>query len=1278
MLVAFATLATVHCGGDPTPPTSTNDTTTVSEDSQPTPDTGGEGPTQSPDTDTVSATTDVSVSTGDAGETSEDTAQAPGDTSAPEETLNSDSVEPEDTHTEALDGGAEDIAQAEDVGDDAEAPECTAASDCVDALANVTACEVVECDAGACTVIAAPDGTSCDDANACSTDDQCAAGTCSGAPLDCTSLDGPCTTGGCDSDSGTCVGVAKDDAVACDDENACTESDSCQAGVCAGAPMDCSSATTDCADAVCDIVTGTCVPVWKAEGVLCDDGDPCTDGGACAGGACVASPVVCDAQDDGPCQARVCDAETGACVPVPVDDGTACDDGAACTYEDTCSNGSCSGNAIDCDFLDDGCRVGACQEPLGNCLQLDAEVGTVCDDGDTCTDDDQCDSGECLGSPLDCSALDAPCVLGQCSPITGECNAIPQPALTACDDEDPCTTQDLCLQGSCQGTTLDCALPDAPCKSGACDPTIGSCVTNFEPEGDACDDGLLCTESDHCEAGECVGDGPDCSTLDEGCLVGICDDETGGCKQVPVADGVACDDGLFCTIEDACSAGSCGGVDRVCEDSGPCDLGVCDEESDSCGTQLALDDAPCEDGDPCSESDTCIAGFCIAVPRDCSHLDQACLFGTCDPSVGDCVTETAGDGSLCEDDDPCTIADTCSNGSCSGNALDCSSLEGPCNTATCDSETGACVKTAKNEFMSCDDTSQCTYNDRCTAGVCQGTPYDCSSLATPCRSATCDPTTGACATSNLPDESLCDDGDLCTSDGVCFSGQCQTSTLSCNAFGDICNIGKCAPETGQCFADPKPDGAGCGTNNPCIFNPTCQAGVCAGNDKDCSDFDGPCSEGYCNSLNGFCTSQLFEDGTSCDDSQSCTGPDNCLSGNCTGTFDLATPGCDDPCATPIPVDQDTSQPGVQLPFLYSDTTAGGTDDVDTQGCASEVVYGQGSPDAIFEFNVPADGIYQFRLADTSFYGDDSLNGVLSIHFGACPSVPGAFCDDLVTVQGDTGSEALSRNLSQGSVIYLVVDGATADDSGIFSLRVEGFPTSEVACDDNFDDEQDGLTDCDDPDCADDFQCMVPIPDGALAFTELMLHPASPLTSAQGEWIEVKNVTGSDIALQNLWLTMRSWSEDDSEPPTPTSLHMLTTGTAYAQQSALLARAPKGAGNGQIAPIAVYTLDTLNHAHHIRLQIIRPGWSGIGEPPANYVIDDVTLLANPTLIAGRSWQLSIDATSADAATLNDVSSSWCQTPAYPELSYTTDNYGTPVGGGESGTSGTLNGLNIGCD
>jgi hypothetical protein len=48
------------------------------------------------------------------------------------------------------------------------------------------------------------------------------------------------------------------------------------------------------------------------------------------------------------------------------------------------------------------------------------------------------------------------------------------------------------------------------------------------------------------------------------------------------ANGTACDDGLFCTVNDACSGSVCNGVARVCNSATICVSGSCNETSDQC------------------------------------------------------------------------------------------------------------------------------------------------------------------------------------------------------------------------------------------------------------------------------------------------------------------------------------------------------------------------------------------------------------------------------------------------------------------------------------------------------------------------------------------------------------------------------------------------------------------------------------------------------------------------------------------------------------------------
>jgi len=100
---------------------------------------------------------------------------------------------------------------------------CSVDTDCE----NLVGCQVGTCDNGSCA-FAANDAV-CDDTNACTTD-LCGASGC------VNSVDATATT--------------------CDDGDPCTLTDTCNAGTCSGTPLDCSSLDTDCEVGVC--MAGTC------------------------------------------------------------------------------------------------------------------------------------------------------------------------------------------------------------------------------------------------------------------------------------------------------------------------------------------------------------------------------------------------------------------------------------------------------------------------------------------------------------------------------------------------------------------------------------------------------------------------------------------------------------------------------------------------------------------------------------------------------------------------------------------------------------------------------------------------------------------------------------------------------------------------------------------------------------------------------------------------------------------------------------------------------------
>jgi hypothetical protein len=151
----------------------------------------------------------------------------------------------------------------------------------------------------------------CDDGDACTKDDACFDGACTGDTLDCD--DGKiCTKDWCDKAKG--CQHADTDGADCDDGVACTVGDACKAGLCvAGGPKDCNDGNP-CTIDVCHQASGTCI---NDDSVTdpCDDGNACTEGDACKGGVCKPGTAkVCDDKDN--CTKDSCVPATG-CVNLP-------------------------------------------------------------------------------------------------------------------------------------------------------------------------------------------------------------------------------------------------------------------------------------------------------------------------------------------------------------------------------------------------------------------------------------------------------------------------------------------------------------------------------------------------------------------------------------------------------------------------------------------------------------------------------------------------------------------------------------------------------------------------------------------------------------------------------------------------------------------------------------------------------------------------------------------------------------------------------------------------
>jgi len=188
--------------------------------------------------------------------------------------------------------------------------------------------------------------------------------------------------------------------------------------------------------------------------------------------------------------------------------------------------------------------------------------------------------------------------------------------------------------------------------------------------------------------------------------------------------------------------------------------------------------------------------------------------------------------------------------------------------------------------QSCDSFDECTVNPVCQPdGTCAGTPK--------------------------PDSTPCDDGNPCTTVGLCISGRCtgfpdiNANGQSCVSvfggsspclMGATCTFGTCIPQFKTC---PQNGGSLCSFN---VCNPA--NGECTTFNNTCED---ACSTGTCNPGSGECTNvQAKPNGMSCNDFNECTSNDRCQAGEC-----VAGGGVVDPTATPTsPLPTPTPSPTV--------------------------------------------------------------------------------------------------------------------------------------------------------------------------------------------------------------------------------------------------------------------------------------------------------------------------------------------------------------------------------
>ena len=259
----------------------------------------------------------------------------------------------------------------------------------------------------------------------------------------------------------------------------------------------------------------------------------------------------------------------------------------------------------------------------------------------------------------------------------------------------------------------------------------------------------------------------------------------------------------------------------------------------------------------------------------CAPPGQCQLNATCNNTLGYCVYPPAEYGSSCDDDNLCSVNDTCTPSGCAGTVKVCNTPPSACYepVGLCDSSNGECVYKFKADNTACDDGDLCTYQDSCQIGVCVGTPVVCSASDQCHDAGVCDPSSGVCSNPVL-NGTVCNDNNLCTLYDTCYSGVCIGTEMQCH--GDQCNdAGTCNPVSGVCENIPK-NGTSCNDDNACTLRDLCIIGTCVGyEEKVCASLDQCHEAGVCDPSSGICSNPISANGTACSDANSCSYSDQC-------------------------------------------------------------------------------------------------------------------------------------------------------------------------------------------------------------------------------------------------------------------------------------------------------------------------------------------------------------------------------------------------------------------
>ena len=178
---------------------------------------------------------------------------------------------------------------------------------------------------------------------------------------------------------------------------------------------------------------------------------------------------------------------------------------------------------------------------------------------------------------------------------------------------------------------VTCTASDQCHDIGVCAPATGICSNPPKANGSGCTDGDLCSQTDTCQSGVCIGGNPVvCFQLDDCHQVGSC--SAGVCSNPQQPNGTPCDDSNACTGGETCTSGSCGGGTPL----PPSELQNASFASDK--VTLLWDSVPN------SPSYDVLRGAVSALPVGPGSGDEVCFNGVGVSLLVDGTTPTPGQG----------------------------------------------------------------------------------------------------------------------------------------------------------------------------------------------------------------------------------------------------------------------------------------------------------------------------------------------------------------------------------------------------------------------------------------------------------------------------------------------------------------------------------------------------------------------------------------------------------------------------------------------------------